>query len=1342
MLRPRKRLILIILTLLVLIGLFISRGVETAAAETTFTIANGDVNGLIAAIQAANSDPEPDTILLAPGGTYTLNAPAEDDRGLPLITSIVTIDGRGATIRRQDGSTPNFGLLRVLTSGDLTLHDVRLEGGSPTIGGAIWNEGILKVSDSEIVDNDALIGGGIFNSGSNVTITGTTFRDNNGGLGAGAFYNNVGAGAVIVDSLFEDNGGGDGGGIINAGGASLTLVSTTFSGQVSNGDGGAIYNASTALLNIANSTFFNNTASEIGGAIYAFEGAVSLTHVTFSDNKAGDTGGLYTFGTTLSMRNTIIAGSANGDCSSLGVSTNINNWVEDGSCFAAFSGDPLLEDALDHNGGFTPTLAPQENSPVINLGANAGWNVDQRGSARPARGGFDLGAYELGTLCTAICYVDGENGNDTNGGTSWFDALRTIQTGVDYVSVNGEVRIAAGIYNESVVVEKSGIRIFGAGRLETRLTGGNDDCDAPGPLRIGLRIAGGTDNITISDLRLAQFVTGILFDDDAGNYNFDTTIRRVNAVENCLAGVGSRVGTLVQLTLDDVDLSRNGQHSFGTDGVGVRIEDGLIESLTIRNSEINNNGAYGIHLIDNISVSGLRITNNEILGNGYAGALITGVVPPFSNRIDNNSLTNNGLYGLLIADSQGDGQASGSGSFVIEDNFVTNTLTPASGQDTAGIAVIRLDPKFDNPQTPTGIYLRDNAINGYQQPGEGDGYGVVLEGLNHVYETSTANGHDVGLLVQQGAETDRSFDLGSAAETSGIIVRNANFQQNLNGVWIIGDAGVQFTGVAIFDNENDGILADDLGFTPRGIINSQICANGGFGLRNLSGVPFTATGNWWGSFDGPSGVGPGVGDEVSSDVIFSPFTSSVSSSVCTALGPFADVGITKSDGLDEADPGDPITYTIHVTNFGPTSAPGVYVVDTYPDGLNFVSYTATRGTYVQFGRRWDIGQMSVGETATLLLTFEVADYAAGDLTNVAEAFTDAGDPDPENNIAEDTTTINPLPGGLELHVDASVPTATVGDTVTFTYRLINTGEIGLAEVAIISDRFGAVALPFYNVGPGLSVEGTFDYTIQASDLPGPLVESAYAFGSTVNLGQLLEDTDDASVQLTPITACAPGDVDPETALSGWIETGGGTATGYITNNSDRGCLFQIGLASYRKFDDNIDSQVIYDSEAGNYTIEAGQTIFLTVDVPDCAAQIDLFYGPLIAPVFNGARYGTRLLAAIHLGGENYCQPDQPPTPTEAPTPEPQPTPEVTPDTDGDGLPDDIDPDIDGDGLLNDADPDPYVFNDLDGDGIGDGFDDDIDGDGDLNVDELAVGTDPRDASSFSIDHDMPNDDQP
>ncbi len=96
--------------------------------------------------------------------------------------------------------------------------------------------------------------------------------------------------------------------------------------------------------------------------------------------------------------------------------------------------------------------------------------------------------------------------------------------------------------------------------------------------------------------------------------------------------------------------------------------------------------------------------------------------------------------------------------------------------------------------------------------------------------------------------------------------------------------------------------------------------------------------------------------------------------------------------------------------------------------------------------------------------------------------------------------------------------------------------------------------------------------------------------------------------------------------------------GTITNSSPD-CTYQVGIASYKKFDGIIDHQQIFDWVST--VVEPGQTVYLGVRLPPCATQIDIFHGPVLLSL-NQQRYGPRLLAARHAGGTNYCPADNAP----------------------------------------------------------------------------------------------------
>jgi hypothetical protein len=95
----------------------------------------------------------------------------------------------------------------------------------------------------------------------------------------------------------------------------------------------------------------------------------------------------------------------------------------------------------------------------------------------------------------------------------------------------------------------------------------------------------------------------------------------------------------------------------------------------------------------------------------------------------------------------------------------------------------------------------------------------------------------------------------------------------------------------------------------------------------------------------------------------------------------------------------------------------------------------------------------------------------------------------------------------------------------------------------------------------------------------------------------------------------------------------------VKNNSNVPVL--VGMASYRKYDEIIDNQLLFDSESK--TVQPGQTVQMSVDLPKnqdgslSAVQVDAFCGEVLQSL-NGNRYASRLGTAKHLYGTNWSTP--------------------------------------------------------------------------------------------------------
>jgi len=131
------------------------------------------------------------------------------------------------------------------------------------------------------------------------------------------------------------------------------------------------------------------------------------------------------------------------------------------------------------------------------------------------------------------------------------------------------------------------------------------------------------------------------------------------------------------------------------------------------------------------------------------------------------------------------------------------------------------------------------------------------------------------------------------------------------------------------------------------------------------------------------------------------------SNFCT----LADLSITKNTTTTTAFGGNPITYTLSVSNLGPGTAPSVSVSDTLPAGSGFVSASGTGWTcnFAAGTVTCTLPSLAVGAANPITLTITAPPVASpGTLSNTATVSSAATDPTPANNSS--TKTVPILPG--------------------------------------------------------------------------------------------------------------------------------------------------------------------------------------------------------------------------------------------------------------------------------------------------------------------------------------------
>ena len=265
------------------------------AADAAPPVPNGNITALRAAI--ANAAPG-GTIVLFKNGTYTL------DGTQLVITKQITIKGHGATIDGNDAS----GVIKIKSTGNLTLRNVIITGGAGHKGGGIDNAGTLTLSgNSSVTYSHSYLskGGGIYNRRTGtLKLSDTSSVTNNGNYGeyqhdGGGIYNDGGTVTLSDTSSVTDNSCDQyygGGGIFNNGGT-VTLKDTSSVSGNGAASGGGIYNTGTLTLS-GNSSVSGNEADDGGGILNT--GTVTMSDTSrVSSNNADVGGGILNGGTLI-----------------------------------------------------------------------------------------------------------------------------------------------------------------------------------------------------------------------------------------------------------------------------------------------------------------------------------------------------------------------------------------------------------------------------------------------------------------------------------------------------------------------------------------------------------------------------------------------------------------------------------------------------------------------------------------------------------------------------------------------------------------------------------------------------------------------------------------------------------------------------------------------------------------------------------------------------------------------------------------------------------------------------------------------------------------------------------
>ncbi len=157
----------------------------------------------------------------------------------------------------------------------------------------------------------------------------------------------------------------------------------------------------------------------------------------------------------------------------------------------------------------------------------------------------------------------------------------------------------------------------------------------------------------------------------------------------------------------------------------------------------------------------------------------------------------------------------------------------------------------------------------------------------------------------------------------------------------------------------------------------------------------------------------------------------------TVLAVVTDLTLVKGDSPDPVAPGNPLTYTLTVTNLGPSSSSGGEVTDVLPAELGFAS-SADGCSEASGTVTCAFGPLAVGGLASLSFVATVDPAAVGPIISTAAVTGHESDPDLGNNTATASTAVDAPCFALTLdHIGSGAdpePSVSVAGCATGSYR--------------------------------------------------------------------------------------------------------------------------------------------------------------------------------------------------------------------------------------------------------------------------------------------------------------------
>ncbi|MBP1944673.1 Ig-like domain-containing protein, partial [Methanobacterium petrolearium] len=356
--------------------------------------------------------------------------------------------------------------------------------------------------------------------------------------------------------------------------------------------------------------------------------------------------------------------------------------------------------------------------------------------------------------------------------------------------------------------------------------------------------------------------------------------------------------------------------------------------------------------------------------------------------------------------------------------------------------------------------------------------------------------------------------------------------------------------------------------------------------------------------------------------ITDPVSTNNDATLTTPINRIADLAIIKTDSLDPVVAGQTLTYTITVTNNGPSSILSTdtfTVTDTLPSDFTASSYTPSVGTYNSATGAWTGVTLNNGDSVTLTIVGTVSSTATGTLTNTATVTPPTGVTD-DNSTNDQTppviTTVDGLPVANDdskttpedTPLNGNLPISDPDGPVTVVNFTVN-GTTASAGSTVNIPGVGSIKI---------NADGTYTFT-PATNYNGPVPVISYTIQDTTG------NTASATLTITvtpvddvPVAVDDTASVDEDNVLSGDVSgndspsgDGGnvwsvvtGPVHGTVVMNTDGSYTYTPG-ADYNGLD-SFEYQIV-DADGDISTATVTLTVNGVDDVPvavDDTASVD------------------------------------------------------------------------------------------------------------------------------------------